>query len=125
MTYLLDVSTLIALLWENHVHHSRVRAWEAGKKVAVCPITELGFLRISTQAFNASMKDARLALSTWLTNRNPQFLACDERVLAGLTAPAGGQTTDFYLAHLAEAHGMKFVTLDERVSHPAAFVVPT
>ena len=125
MTYLLDVSTLLALLWENHAHHSRVKAWEAGKKIAVCPITELGFLRISTQVFNATMEDARHSLSTWLAKRNPQFLPCDERVLAGRTAPTGGKTTDFYLAHLADAHGMKFVTLDEKIAHPAAFLVPT
>ena len=76
MMYLLDVSTLLALLWENHVNHSRVRAWESEEQIAVCPITELGFLRISTHAFNATMEDARRSLSTWLARRKPQFVAC-------------------------------------------------
>ena len=124
MTYLLDVSTLLALLWENHVNHSRVKAWESKEQIALCPITELGFLRISTQAFNATMEDARRSLSTWLARRKPEFIPCDERALAGRPAPTGGRTTDFYLAHLADAHGMKLVTLDEDITHPSAFLVP-
>jgi predicted nucleic acid-binding protein len=124
MTYLLDVSTVLALLWENHVNHTRVKDWESAEMVAVCPITELGFLRISNQAFNATMEDARRALATWLARRKPQFVPCDERVLAGPKAPSGGKTTDFYLAHLAQAHGMKLATLDENVSHPSAYVIP-
>jgi predicted nucleic acid-binding protein len=125
MTYLLDVSSLLALLWENHVHHSRILKWQVDEQIAVCPITELGFLRISTQAFNATMDDARRSLSTWLTKRKPLFIPCDERAIAGLQAPTGRQTTDFYLAHLALAHKMKLATLDEDIPHSAAFVVPT
>jgi predicted nucleic acid-binding protein len=124
MTYLLDVSCLLALLWESHTHHSRVKRWEADKDIAVCPITELGFLRISTQAFNARMNDTRRSLSTWLAHRKPEFIPCDERVLAGPQASTGAKTTDFYLAHLAAAHGAKLATLDESIGHPAAFVIP-
>ena len=32
-SYLLDVSALMALLWETHVHNERVRAWEAGQQI--------------------------------------------------------------------------------------------
>lgn len=74
--------------------------------------------------FNASMEDSRRSLSTWLAKRKPKFLPCDERVLAGRSALVGSKTTDLYLANLAEAHGMKFVTLDKSIDHPAAFVVP-
>jgi hypothetical protein len=42
--YLLDVSTLMALLWETRVHNERVTAWEAGQQIAVCPITDLASL---------------------------------------------------------------------------------
>jgi predicted nucleic acid-binding protein len=48
MTYLLDIATLLAWLWD-HEHHERVLAWQKGQTVALCPITELGFLRISSQ----------------------------------------------------------------------------
>jgi predicted nucleic acid-binding protein len=33
------------------------------------------------------------------------------------------QVTDFYLAALADKHGMKLATLDEKIKHPAAVVV--
>jgi predicted nucleic acid-binding protein len=124
MTYLLDVSALLALLWEEHIHHGRVRNWEAPEQLAVCPITELGFLRISTHSFGAGMDDARESLAAWLDKRRPEFIPCDERALARLKAPSGGKTTDYYLCHLAHAHGMKLATLDESIGHSAAFVIP-
>ena len=124
MRYLLDVSSVLALLWENHLSHARVQAWARKEELAVCPITELGFLRISTQSFGADMDDARQSLSAWLQKRRPNFIPCDNRALAGRKAPTGGKTTDFYLAHLAEAHGMKLATLDENIAHKAVFVIP-
>jgi len=33
------------------------------------------------------------------------------------------QVTDFYLASLAEKHGMKLATLDEHIKHPAVVLV--
>lgn len=70
---------LARVVVETHVHHSRVKEWQDREEIAVCPITELGFLRISTQAFNATMEDARQSLSSWLADRSPKFIACDER----------------------------------------------
>ena len=74
MKYLLDVSSVLALLWENHLSHARVQAWARKEELAVCPITELGFLRISTQSFGADMDDARQSLSAWLQKRRPNFI---------------------------------------------------
>lgn len=72
MIHLLDVSTLIALIWPSHVHHSQASAWRQDKKLALCPITELGFIRVSTSpAFNAAMPDARQALRTSFGTKNP------------------------------------------------------
>ena len=36
----------------------------------------------------------------------------------------GKHTTDFYLASLAQKHGMQLATLDEGIKHQAAFVIP-
>lgn len=70
MIHLLDVSTLIALIWPSHVHHSQASTWRQDKKLALCPITELGFIRVSTSpAFNAAMPDARQALADFIGNR--------------------------------------------------------
>ena len=92
MTYLLDVSSLLALLWENQVSHARVLAWAGGEDLAVCAITELGFLRISTQSFGADMDDTRQSLSAWLHKRRPNFIPCVERALTGRKAPTSGKT---------------------------------
>src|ERR1039458_2416880 len=62
MTYLLDVNVLLAAIWNEHPHHQHAFEWIKGKNVAVCPISELGFIRISTNAkssFNAEDKLAR------------------------------------------------------------------
>lgn len=125
MTYLLDISVLLAWLWDQHENHRRVLAWESGQSVATCPITELGFLRISTSpGFGATMDQARQMLQDWLQKRQVLFVPCDARALDGAAAPTSGKTTDFYLANLAAAHSMRWATLDERSGHPAAFVIP-
>ncbi len=123
--YLLDVSALMALLWDTHVHNERVTAWEDGQQIAVCPITELGFLRISTQpAFGLSVADARKALKDWKEARHPQSFPCDMEALDTDPPSVGSKTTDFYLASLAAKHGMQLATLDAGIDHQAAFVIP-
>lgn len=124
MSYLLDVSTVVALLWERHVHHQRVRQWFEGVEHAVvCPITELGWLRIATSpAFNLSMSDARQVLLDF--RKRAGFVPCDLPLLESRPAPGSKQTTDWYLASLAERNGMKWATLDGASQHPAAWIVP-
>jgi predicted nucleic acid-binding protein len=125
VTYLLDISVLLAWLWDTHEHHRRVLAWELGKSMAICPLTELGFLRISTSpAFGATMQQAREMPQDWLRQRQPQFVPCDIRTLDGATAPTSGKTTDFYFGNLAVAHSMQWATLDEQSGHAAVFLVP-
>jgi len=71
MRQLLDISTLVALVWPSHVAHAKAVSWRVGKDLAICPIVELGFIRVSTSpAFNASMGDARKALADFLTDEN-------------------------------------------------------
>lgn len=51
MTALLDVNVLIALSWRNHAHHSAARQWftrSSSNGWATTPITEVGFVRISS-----------------------------------------------------------------------------
>lgn len=124
MKYLLDVSTLVASLWQSHVFHQRAHSWLDGKKLAVCPVTELGFLRVSIAAHGADLEHAREMLRVFLDKYDPALIPCDLRALEGLKATAGAKTTDFYLANLAAVNGMKWATLDENIRHPAAFVLP-
>src|SRR5438105_1641787 len=121
MTYLLDVSTLIALLWDLHVHNKRVTRWQDSETLAVCPPTELGFLRISTQpSFGATVAEARRMLRDWKSARRPEFVPCDLDALDTEEPTTGSRTTDFYLASLASKHGMRLATLDESIGHKAA-----
>ena len=49
MTYLLDVNVLIALLDQDHVHHTLAQDWFRQRGIsswATCPITENGTIRI-------------------------------------------------------------------------------
>jgi len=124
LTYLLDVSTLVALLWKGHLDNPKASAWRAGKDVALCPVTELGFLRVVTsRAFNASMSQARQVLQDFITKETPKFIPADTRALSGRIAPSSSKTTDWYLANLADAHGMKWATLDTTAKHPNAELV--
>lgn len=124
MKYLLDVSTLVALIWPTHVHHNRVLAWRKGKKIVLCPITELGFIRVSTSAaLNASMADARRALKDFINDEKPEWVPADLRALDGDVAPTSAATTDWYLANLASAHGLRWATLDQAAKHPAAELI--
>jgi toxin-antitoxin system PIN domain toxin len=48
---LLDVNTLVALAWPNHIHHQPAREWFVENHAAgwaTCPVTESGFVRVSS-----------------------------------------------------------------------------
>lgn len=118
MTYLLDVNVLIAAIWKNHPDHSKVDAWLEGKEVATCPISQLGFLRISTnpKALNATMATSRQLLESFLRKRESLFIADDLLPLKS-SAQRSEHVTDLYLAELAASRGMKLATLDAGISH--------
>src|SRR5258708_16446697 len=49
---LLDVNVLLALAWPTHVHHQAAHRWFALSRDAgwaTCPLTQLGFVRLSMQ----------------------------------------------------------------------------
>src|SRR5437868_14196262 len=112
MKYLLDISTLLAAIWQDHAAHSKVKAWLPGKSLAVCPFTELGFLRISTNLsgpFKASMADARKLLEAFLTYHNCIFIPANLPALQS-NAKDSEMVTDCYLADLASRHRVVLAT---------------
>src|SRR2546423_8314577 len=118
MTYLLDVSTLLAMLWDPHVHNQRVIRWQDKARLAICPITEIGFIRISTQpTFGATVPVAKKMLKDWRQAKSPKFIPCDLEALDMEEPRTGNRTTDFYLASLALKHGMELATLDGDIDH--------
>ncbi len=125
MTYLLDPSVLIPLLLSGHTHHGLAARWVAGKKTAVCPISELAFLRTATANYNSDQQDARTVLENFRKTDAPQFLADDLSPLEAAPFPSSKKSTDWYLSELAQKHGMKLATLDGGIKHPAAQLIPS
>lgn len=124
MKYLLDVNVLLAATWADRPQFSVADAWLKGKAVVVCPISELGFLRISTnkKAINAPMADARKALEKLLSDTKATRIADDLPALDSHPATSD-QVTDHYLAALAAKHGLKLATFDTGIKHAAVEVV--
>jgi toxin-antitoxin system PIN domain toxin len=120
MTYLLDVNVLLAAIIQNHPNHAVTDAWLRNKRLAVCPLSELGFLRISThpKAYNHRMSVARQALQDFMAHNQVQFIAADVPALKA-AADKSGDLTDCYLGELAAQHNAKLATLDAGIK-PAA-----
>ena len=125
MTHLLDVNVLIAGIWVEHPLHNRAFEWLKGKNIAVCPLAELGFIRISTQpksTFNAPMEQTRELLKMFIAERKAGRIPDDLPALES-NAKKSDDVTDCYLADLAASHGFKLATLDGRIAHPAVELI--
>ncbi|HEX7596888.1 MAG TPA: TA system VapC family ribonuclease toxin [Polyangia bacterium] len=141
---LLDVNVLVALAWPNHVHHAAALAWFgnlAQDGFATCPVTQSGFVRISSNARAIpgarSPREAREVLRRIVALRGHVFWI-DDIDLAGSEHIAwerlGGhsQVTDAHLLAIAIRHGGKLATFDrtladlapEAAAGPAVVLVP-
>lgn len=127
MTFLLDVSVLIALHYPDHIAHERVsESFRAdwGYDWASCPITENGFFRVISQPgfpADVTLEDARAVFAETISQSQHTFWSDD----ISLRDPAlfdwghiqgHRQITDIYLIGLAARHDGKFVTLDQRLN---------
>jgi hypothetical protein len=122
--HLLDVNVLLAAIWSNHPQHAKAFAWLSGKSVLLCPLCELGFLRISTnrKAINAPMEQARNLLDKFITDRKADRIADDLPALDS-HAKRSEQVSDQYLADLAARHGIRLGTFDQAITHPVVDVI--
>ncbi len=128
MTDLLDVNLLISLAWPNHVHHAAARAWFAGRggqRWATTPITEAGFVRVSSNSSAiptaVTPGEARSLLSEIRGVEGHVFFPDDVELVTG-NEPALArrlvghrQVTDAHLLALARRHGARLATLDRAV----------
>src|SRR5579872_5328152 len=118
---LLDVNALVALAWDSHVHHARMRAWfveNSSNGWATCPLTESGFVRVSSNPkvlpVAVGIDAARDVLSALCTLDAHRFLT-DDVSLADSDVPAIAghrQVTDAHLLTLARRRGVRLVTFD-------------
>jgi toxin-antitoxin system PIN domain toxin len=125
MKHLLDVNILIAGIVQTHSRHSQARDWLSGKDVVLCPITELGFLRISTNdksAIGLTMDAAREVLERFASERKADRIEDDLPALQS-HPKTSNQVTDHYLADLAAKHGFKLATFDAHLNHPSAELI--
>lgn len=125
MKYLLDVNALLAAIIENHPQHEAANRWLSGKSLALCPISELGFLRIGSQpkAYNLAMTIAKAALADFAAKHKTEFVSADVSALS-LNAKTSERVTDTYLADLAARHKMKLATFDTGIRHGAVEMIP-
>lgn len=130
MTDLLDVNVLVSLAWPNHVHHRLVHDWFAHHQArlwATTPITECGFVRVSSNrsAIPAavSVGEAVVLLARMRSLPGHVFLADDVGLVLGDGTEADGTrlathraVTDAHLVALARRYGARLVTLDRGVA---------
>lgn len=130
---LLDVNVLIALAWPNHVHHTSARRWfDASSSAgwATTPVTELGFVRVSSNKNvipDAATPGAALGVLRALCELPGHEFWPDDTRLVEPPFPldrlgAYRQVTDVHLAALAASRKGKLATFDQRIPralHPA------
>ena len=129
---LLDVNVLIALAWPQHVHHAAAHRWFESRSRgtwATCAITQLAFVRISSNpkiiADAVAPRSAHAVLRELVALPGHVYweAAPAPALCAGLNAvPLVGhrQVTDAYLIELALHHAGRLVTFDKAISGLAA-----
>ena len=118
---LLDVNALVALVWDSHVHHVPMREWFAAHGSAgwaTCPLTESGFVRVSSNPkvlpSPIGVATAREVLATLRGTTGHRFLTDDVSITdSDVPAIVGHrQITDAHLLSLARRNGLLLVTFD-------------
>ena len=127
---LLDINVLVALFWTNHEQHAAARAWFQSHqgRWATCPLTQAGFVRISSnpRVFPDAPSVGRAVevLAANLKHPRHQFWK-DDLAFADAIAPFGDrvnghrghqQTTDVYLFGLAIHRKGVLATFDAGVT---------
>jgi toxin-antitoxin system PIN domain toxin len=122
---LLDVNALVALVWDSHVHHAAMRRWFArngSEGWSTCPVTESGFVRVSSNpkvlAAPVTVSAARGVLRALRANPHHGFLIDDVSVCQPDFPAVHGhrQLTDAHLLTLARRHDQRLVTFDAGIA---------
>lgn len=130
MIYLLDVNALVALGFLNHEFHARVASWVQSSdslQLASCSITELGFVRVLSQApaYGFTVSQVKTLLTRLKRARGSSFkFISDAHDVSHLPAwvKTPKQITDGHLSQLATANSGILATLDEGIA--GAFLIP-
>lgn len=121
---ILDVNVLVALAWPSHIHHRSAREWfdsEGKNGWATCPITQSGFIRVSSNPRAVdpavSPREARALLNQIVHLGRHEFWPADLDFLSDSKIPLRDvmgyrQVTDAYLLGLTIEHHGILVTFD-------------
>jgi predicted nucleic acid-binding protein len=120
----------VALGFAHHEFHERVARWIKAQRfpaLATCSITELGFVRVLSQApiYGFTVAEARDVLLRLKRSKVLPFVFVpDDHDISHLPgwAKTSKQTTDGHLVRLAEAHGAVLATLHQKI--PRAHLIP-
>jgi toxin-antitoxin system PIN domain toxin len=126
--HLLDVNLLIALAWPSHVHHELAHRWfkeRAFEGWATSPLTQSGFVRVSSNARSVSTPrspaEAVMLLRRIVALPHHEFwtddvsLATSDHIAAD-RIPSHASVTDAHLLTLALRRGGKLATLDAGIA---------
>jgi hypothetical protein len=128
---LLDVNVLFALAWPNHQFHAAAanRLDASGERWATCALTELGFIRLSTNpnVVRTSVSPAKAAslLAGMLSDAKHVYIEAMPSPVApanlrDLNRVLGAmQLTDLYLLRVAADASARFLTFDSRLGELA------
>jgi toxin-antitoxin system PIN domain toxin len=121
---LLDINVLLAVAWPNHQFHgSAIRRLSRPRQHwATCALTQLGFIRLSSNpaVVSRAVTPAQAAelLSQLIRDRLHTYLALSSPAENPMTFGAllgHRQVTDAYLVAAAREHGARFLTFDSRL----------
>ncbi len=126
MRALFDVNALLAIFYDRHVFHDRIRGWWAEHVAtgwASCPLTQNGFVRVLSQPSYTnprSLDEALTALRAGVRQPEHEFWPddlsiADPEVFDHRRLLGPGQITDVYLLALAVKRGGRLVTFDKGV----------
>jgi predicted nucleic acid-binding protein len=89
---------------------------ERQHRFATCPLSELGFIRVSmSPGYRASFADAQAALADITSRPQARFIDANLRATQLPALANHSDVTDAYLTELARARRLKLATLDDRL----------
>ena len=127
MNFLLDVNVLVALIWEQHMHHASAGRWfstaftGSTDQFATCGVTQTGFVRVSSNPAvlrdAVSVREASAVLAELVGHPSHRFLADDRGFASNPLVPhdrlvGHRQVTYAHLIAIARRHRSRVATFD-------------
>ena len=138
-----DVNVLLALVWPNHQFHEQASTWyrtHGSAGWSTCSITQLGFIRLSSNpSFTPYAKtplESTMLLSNLVNQPAHRFIddvppaSSDAYLAVAKNLQGYKQTTDAYLMVLARERDLMLITFDRKLKRYCPFesivqVLPT